>query len=134
MIAIDTNILVYAFDAAYPEKREIAKKIVTDIFSGKKEGVLTNQILAEFSVVVTKKVERPLSKEETQSIIGAILSSQNWKVFNYTGETVLRALKQNKPFWDALIVETLKEHNISKIITENVKHFEQSGVSVMNPF
>ncbi|MBI5072934.1 hypothetical protein HZA99_03885 [Candidatus Woesearchaeota archaeon] len=55
MIALDTNILVYAFDNAYPKKREICKKLVLNIFNGKQKGVLTNQILAEFSAVVTKR-------------------------------------------------------------------------------
>ena len=60
MIAIDTNILVYAFDTSYPEKREKCKKIIQDIFDGKQEGALTNQILAEFTNVVLKKIEKPL--------------------------------------------------------------------------
>ena len=134
MIAIDTNILVYAFDSAYPAKREICKKIINEIFNGEKQGVVTNQILAEFCVVVTKKVEKPLSKEDACSIVGAILSSENWKVLTYTGETVMHAIMGTKPFWDALIIETLKQHGVSTIVTENTKHFEYSGIKVIEVF
>lgn len=134
MIALDTNILVYAFDNAYPEKRDVCKKLVSNIFMGKQKGVVTNQILAEFSAVVTRKMERPLTKDEARSIVGAILSSENWIVFDYNGETVLCALNATKPFWDALIIETLKQHGISKIVTENTRHFEGSGITVINPF
>ena len=74
MNAIDTNILVYAFDKAYPEKRKICKKIIEEIFKGKNIGVVTNQILAEFAVTVTKKVEKPLNKSEVTAIINSILS------------------------------------------------------------
>ena len=102
MIALDTNILVYAFDNAYPEKRDVCKKLVSNIFNGKQKGVVTNQILAEFSAVVTRKMERPLTKDEARSIIGAIVSSGNWVIFDYNAETVLRALSNAKPFWDGL--------------------------------
>lgn len=134
MFAVDTNILVYAFTKAYPEKRSIARSIVEDIFLGKNKGVVTNQILAEFSIIMTRKMEKPLSKSETRTIIGAIMSSENWHVFNYNGDTVLRALDTTQSFWDALIAETLKENNIQKIITENEKHFKESGLLVRNPF
>lgn len=134
MIAIDTNILVYAFDISYNEKREICKEIINEIFEGKKIGVVTNQVLGEFANVVTRKIEKPLSKEDTSSIIGAILTSENWKILNYTGETVLNALKLNKNFWDSVIIQTLKEHNIKEIVTENIRDFEGSGLIVINPF
>ncbi len=134
MIAIDTNILVYAFDTAYHEKREISKQIVQEVFLGKRSAVVTNQILAEFCAVVTKKVEKPLSKEEAQSIIGALLASGNWNILNYNSETVLCALALPHPFWDALIIQTLKENNIDTLLTENVKHFQGSGLKIQNPF
>lgn len=134
MIALDTNILVYAFDSAYPEKREICRKIIVDIFSGKKMGVVTNQILAEFSIIVTKKIEKPLSKEDACAIIGSILMSENWKVYQYSGETVMHALTSQQPFWDALIISTLKEHTVEEILTENQRHFQNSGINVTNPF
>lgn len=134
MDAIDTNILVYAFDSAYPEKRRVCKKIVEDIFSGKRLGVVTNQILAEFAFAISMKIETPVNKKDITAIVGSILTSENWKVVNYTGETVLQALESEKPLWDAIIVQTLKMHNIKKIITENVKDFRRTGLTVKNPF
>ena len=132
MIAIDTNILIYAFDTAYPEKRDICKTLITDIFEGKKKGFITNQILAEFALIATKKIKNPLTK--TEAIIGAILSSENWKIGTYTGNTILKALKSTNPFWDSLIIETLKESDIKKIITENEKDFSSSSLEIQNPF
>ena len=133
MDAIETNILVYAFDSAYPKKREICKKLVEDIFLGYKSGVVTNQILAEFSVVVTTKIEKGLSKKDAAAIVGSILSSKNWRVLNYTGENVLNALNSEEPFWDAVIIQTLKTNNIRRIITENVKDFKKS-LEAITPF
>jgi len=134
MIAIDTNILVYAFDTSYPEKREKCKKIIQDIFDGKQEGALTNQILAEFTNVVLKKIEKPLTKSQVKIIIGAITSCENYKIYNYNQDTLLKSLNLNSTFWDALIIQTLKDANVHKIITENTKDFIDKDIEVENPF
>ena len=132
MDAIDTNILVYAFDLGYPKKREVCGKIISGIFSGNKSAAITNQILAEFSFIVTAKIEKPLSKKDAAAIVGSILSSSNWNVINYTGDNVLNALNSAEPFWDALIIQTLKANNVSRIITENAKDFKNS-LEAINP-
>lgn len=134
MNAVDTNILVYAFDTDYPQKQAICRKIVQDIFDGKDKGVVTNQILAEFASAVTKKIDKPLEWSRAQAIIGTILASSNWEVLNYSGETILKALESKIPFWDSLIVQTLKENNVTTIITENTKDFVESGIKAINPF
>lgn len=132
MNAIDTNILVYAFDSAYPEKQKICKEIILDIFKGKNQAAVTNQILAEFAAIVTKKIEKPMQRSDASAIIEAILSSSNWHVLNYTEKTVLNALQSREHFWDALIAQTLREHNIQAIVTENGKHF--TSIEVIEPF
>ena len=133
MTAIDTNILVYAFDTAYAQKRKVCRTILQEVFEGKKQGVVTNQILAEFAYVVTRKIEKPLSKNEVRAIIASILNSSNWKVYNYKGDNVFHAILSEQSFWDALIVQTLKENNVPEIITENVKDFVGTGINAKNP-
>ena len=134
MRGIDTNILVYAFDTAYKEKRAICKEIIEKIFEGKQKGAITNQILAEFVNAVTRKIEKPLPEDAAKAIIGSILSSENWIVYNYTGKTILNSLPSKGPFWDFLIAQTLKENNVDTIITENTKDFKEFGIRAVNPF
>lgn len=134
MNAIDTNILVYAFDTAYQNKREVCKALLKEVFSGKRDAAITSQILAEFSQVVTKKIQKPLSKNDAETIVGAIISCKSFHIVSYSGKTVLAALRSKNDFWDALIVETLKENSISGIITENEKDFKGGGIVVINPF
>ena len=133
MNAIDTNVLVYAFNKAYPQKRKICNEIITNIFEGKQKGAITNQILAEFANAVTQKIENPISKEQALAIIQTILNSSHWKVINYTGETVAKAISTQQPFWGALITQTLHENNVQNIITENTKDFKNSRLTIQNP-
>lgn len=134
MIAVDTNILVYAFDTAYPEKRKICREILIKVFEGRETIVVTNQILAEFVHTITQKIENPLNKEQTCAIIGALLTCAHCKILDYTSEMVLHAVTSENPFWDALIAQTLKENNVTQLLTENTKDFVNSGISVRNPF
>src|SRR3989344_2652809 len=98
MNAIDTNILVYAFDSAYPEKQKVCREIILDIFKGKNQAAVTNQILAEFAAIVTKKIQKPMHKSDASAIIEAIITSSNWHIFNYTEKTVACALNSDGPF------------------------------------
>ena len=65
--------------------------------------------------------------------MNAIMSSIYWKVFNYTGNTICKALDSRIVFWDSLIIETMKENGVTGMVTENTKDFSGSGLRVHNP-
>lgn len=135
---IDTNILVYAYDVSEKEKHHKCMSLVKQIW---KEGgaVVTLQNLMEFFVVVTTKVEKPLSLEHARTIIEDILSSQKWTVIDRDAATFIRATEivsaYRKHFWDALIAACMLENDIEEIITENSKDFKNiPGIAVFDLF
>jgi predicted nucleic acid-binding protein len=132
--ALDTNILVYAFDRSESKKWKACRRLFQDIIEGKKQGVVTNQILGELSYVLTTKVRNVLPQADVAAIVGTILTSSNWHVLNYTGDTVLKSLDSPLSFWDSLIAQTLKEHGVATLLTENVKDFQGCGIKVVSPF
>ncbi len=137
-ILFDTNILVYAYDLDEMEKRKVCSKLVEDVFKGNYDGVVTNQILSEFFNAMTRKIENPLSKEEAIQIVKKYIISAKWIKINYNTDTVLKASVSSSyfktSFWDTLIAETMKENNISRIFTENKKHFSKiPRINVINP-
>ena len=67
-IFLDANILVYAHDKDSGEKHSIAVEIVMELWE-KRIGCLSNQILQEFYVSVTRKILKPISKSEASEII-----------------------------------------------------------------
>ena len=67
-VFLDANILVYAHDRDAGEKHSIALEIVKDLWE-KRAGVLSNQVLQEFYVSVTKKILKPIPKSEAREII-----------------------------------------------------------------
>ena len=67
---VDTNVWVYAVDAADADKRRRALE-VTAPGSGR-DLVISTQVLTEFYAVVTRKLAVPVSVEEAESRVGQL--------------------------------------------------------------
>ncbi len=85
-ILVDTNILLYAYDPGEPVKQSQAAAIL-DRLATLRLGVLTPQVLAEFFVNATRKIEPPLTVKQAYDRIQNYLLS--WEVLDLTGPIVL---------------------------------------------
>jgi len=135
---IDTNVLVYLFDADAPKKRRVSKDLVSACWRSEVRYSVSAQNLAEFSVVVTEKVEKPMPVEDVKRFIRDIQGFDGWNVVGYGGETILRAHdirdRYRVHFWDALLAATMIESGIDTIITEDAHLLRIPGISVTNPY
>lgn len=135
-ILVDTNILLYAYDPGEPGKQPQAAAVL-DRLATLRLGVLTPQVLAEFFVNVTRKVEPPLSVKQAYDRIQNYLLS--WEVLDLTGPIVLEAVRgvstYKMAYWDAQIWALARLHQIPIIFTEdfNVGAVIE-GVRFENPF
>ncbi len=131
---VDTNILVYAVDYESKEKNAVASKLVSDAFAGEFELALSNQVLAEFLFVSTKRGY--LDSQRLVQMARDILKSEKFIKISYSFSAILLAAQSGKPnrFWDALIAATMIENGVDAIITENEKDFQSLGVKTINPF
>ena len=132
----DTNILIYAYDLNEPRKRKLCKQIVKDVFSGKEVGAVSGQILVELYNSLTLKLAVPAGS--ASKIVESFILSNNWLKINYNENTIRAAIRSSlafkSPFLDTLIAETMKEHALNTIITENEKDFIKiPGMKVVNP-
>lgn len=135
-IFFDTNIICYAYDATEPAKRRICEQLLEKVYKGETAGVVSNQVLGELFNAVITKLDVPLDKAKV--IVRSIALSRMWEKINYDYNTVDKALMAfndiKAPFWDFLIAETMKENNITEIITENEDDFANiPGIRVTNP-
>ena len=51
---LDTNVLVYAYDANHPEKQRVARQLLKSGIAGK--AVISTQVLAEFAATLLHKI------------------------------------------------------------------------------
>jgi predicted nucleic acid-binding protein len=135
-ILVDTNVLLYAYDQGGSVKQSQAAAVL-DHLATLRLGVLTPQVLAEFFVNATRKLEKPLTVEEVYDRIQNYLLS--WEILDLTGSIILEAVRgvrtYKMAYWDAQIWASARLHQIPFIFTEdfNVGAVIE-GVRFVNPF
>jgi predicted nucleic acid-binding protein len=132
VVFVDTNVLVYLFDQGEPGKRAIAK----EIFRQYQRIWLSTQVLQEFFVVVTRKLERPLAPDRALQSVQHLLAYPTAVI---TPALVIagirRSIDSQLSLWDALIVETALSEGAGLLITEDLQDGWQIGaMRVWNPF
>ncbi len=132
---IDSNLLVYWFDASEPVKHAKANSFMRERFVAG-DSCVSAQNLAEFHSAVTGKIARVLAGADSKMIVEKL--AKTLQVFTYGARTVVAAIdlqaRYRAPFWDALLVATMEENGIRTIYTENTKDFEKiPWLKVINP-
>ena len=132
---VDTNILIYAHDLDAGQKNKISRDIIRDLWENR-SGIISTQVLQEFYVNVTGKIENPLKKSQARGVIESYLA---WPVELNDVRTVLSASEIEErhmlSFWDAMIVASARKAKAEKIITEDLNHGQEiEGILIENPF
>jgi len=131
----DTNILVYAYDSHLPDKQQKAQNIV---LSGVREGngVLSTQVLGEFYMVVTKKINKPLSVSDARNIIKYMGRMKVQEIDVLIVERALDTLERYKiSYWDALIIAAAERAQCKRILSEDLNAGQiYHGIEITNPF
>lgn len=130
---VDSNILVYAFDAREPEKL-VRAQAVLDALVESDRGVLSAQVLSEVYSTLTKKEIVPL--ETAERIV--MEYARSWPIFDVKLEAVLdavRAVRQYQfSYFDSLIWATAKLNGIPNILSEDGQDGQViEGVRRLNP-
>jgi predicted nucleic acid-binding protein len=131
---IDTNVFVYAFDAGEVAKQARARDLLA---SGEPdEFVVSAQVLNEFYVATTRKLDTPLTPETAER---AVRSLARVDVVAIDASLVLRGVARAREsrlsLWDALIVEAAVHAGCDRILTEDLNAGQRfDGLTVVNPF
>lgn len=134
-IFLDTNILVYGYDASAGSKHEIARKIIMDLWNSGL-GLLSAQVLQEFFVSVTRKAPRPLEVKLAREIISDLLK---WDVVVNEGESILEAMEIHSrykySFLDSMVIQAARRGGAAVLFSEDLSHGRTvAGVKIINPF
>lgn len=132
---LDTNIIVYAYDQHEPQKMHIARDILRQGLR-EKNVFVSAQVLGEFFVVVTKKIQGPFAPAAALEIIEVF---EVLKFIEMDYSLVVQAisihLQYKISYWDALIVAAAQRSRCDSLLTEDLKDGEMyNGVKVCNPF
>jgi len=135
LVFVDTNVLVYRFDAGKPEKQKAAEVWVSRLWKIR-SGRLSFQVLREFYITVTRKLPNQLEKGAARNVVRALLA---WKPVAGSDRLIASAWeiedRYSISWWDALIVAAAREQSCTMLLTEDLQDGQVlAGVRVANPF
>lgn len=131
-IFIDTNIVCYAMDNNDPSKRDRARLVLQDILDNH-QPVISTQILNEFYVVATKKLQvDPLVVKNILHNFG------NMEIVQIdlplTEEAIDISIISQLSFWDSLVIAAAEKARCAYVYTEDLNAGQNyRGVEVLNP-
>lgn len=131
-VFLDTNVVVYAFDRADPQRQKIA----VGVLEGGDRLVVSTQVLLETWWVLTRKLATPLDEDQASEVIDRLSALP---VVATDAELVRRAVEVSRRFkiaiWDAMIVESARTGGCKRILSEDFQDGQDfDGVAVVNPF
>jgi len=131
---LDTNVLVYLYDADAPEKQRAARRVLEHADD---DGlVISTQVLQEFYVTVTKKFAKRLTQAE---ILLALKGLRKFPTVQVDVPMIFEAIEVAQrfkiSFWDSLIVQAALSAGCARLLTEDLQHDLRIGsLTVENPF
>ncbi len=133
-IFIDTNILVYAYDADAGTKHLKAQMVLRDCWETE-SGAISTQVLQEFYVTVTRKLSKTVSPQAAREVIQTYRA---WPIYQPTIEDVISASELEElhhlSFWDALIVIAAQMSGATTLMSEDLQDGRQIGsLKIINP-
>jgi len=130
---VDTNVLVYAVDDADPSKRDRARELLGH---EPERLVVSTQVLAEFFVVTTRKIARPLPEADAAEAVEqlsklAVVGADAGLVRS----AIATSLSARLSLWDALIIEAAHVAGCQLVFSEDLAAGAKIGATrIENPF
>jgi predicted nucleic acid-binding protein len=133
MVALDTNVLIYACDKADPSRQQVA----LDLVSNAHGGVLLWQVACEF-VAASRKL-----KDQGFTTVDAWNRLADYRTIFPLIVPNVRALERARvlhseagwSFWDAMIVASCLERGVSRLYSEDLPGRAPPGqLEIVNPF
>ena len=132
---VDTNVLVYAYDADAPAKQvqaqELLKARILD------DSIVTSvQVIGEFFNAVTRRIQQPMAADEALEAIARIKAIP---VVDIDVQLAERAIENHMEYqisyWDALIVAAAERAVCTELLTEDLNDGQSfRNLVVVNPF
>ncbi|MCD6389409.1 MAG: PIN domain-containing protein [Desulfobulbaceae bacterium] len=132
---VDTNVLVYFRDASEQEKQPQAARWLRYLWK-KESGRVSFQVLNEYYVVVTQRLQPGLSYGEARADIRNLLA---WRPVTVGKKIIEQGWQIQDRFgfswWDSLIIAAAIHAECHYLISEDMQHEQViEGTTIINPF
>lgn len=133
---LDTNIVVYTFDAESPRKKRRAQELVEQALRTH-EGVVSTQVVQEFLNVATVKFTTPLKFSDAQQYLHDVLAPlcTVFPSIDLFQQALVLQQETRYSFYDSLIIGGALQAGCETLYSEDLQHGQQiRGLRIVNPF
>jgi len=134
-VFVDTNVLVYARDTSEAEKQPLAEAWMRHLWQ-ERSGRLSFQVLHEFYVTVTGKLDPGLEPAEARNEVRTLLA---WQPISMDRRVLEGAWsvqdRYQLAWWDSLIVAAARAAGCRYLLTEDLQHGQVlEDLTILSPF
>jgi len=123
MIAIDTNILLYAVDADEPTKQGRAMALIDDLMARKVSGVLLWQVAAEYLAGIRRwERNKKIDAGRTESLLEDALAIHElvMPTRDVLGISMLLSSKYALSHWDSMLLAACVDAGVTTLYSEDL--------------
>lgn len=130
---VDTNVLISAEDGGDPARRDVAVRVLGELWESGL-GVVSTQVLQEFYDVGIRKLRMPPKVART-----IVAGYAEWPVVETTVQLIVSASvlheRHRFSFWDAMVVEAALLSGATTLLSEDLQDGREIGaLTIRNPF
>ncbi len=136
LILLDTNVLVYAYDAGEPDKQERAEQLLREL-QPTRLAALSAQVLAEFFRVVTTRLQPPIHPADALELLSSLAQSfTTWSIDEIVVLEAARGVRDHQMlYWDAQVWATARMRGARFVVSEDFSDRRAlEGITFANPF
>jgi predicted nucleic acid-binding protein len=131
---LDTNVVVYAFDAGNPDKQKVSRELLNRGIAGR--AVISTQVLSEFASARLHKISPRASADAVMRGLDALAAI---RTIIPDRELIRRAVEAHAAygihFYDGMIIAAAERGGCGRIWSEDLNAGQEYfGVTVDNPF
>lgn len=135
IVFVDTNVLVYWRDATEPRKQQRAREWLAGLWEHA-AGRISYQVLQEFYVTVTRKLDPALPPAEAREDVRTFMA---WRPPVPDAGLMERAWSLQDRFslswWDAMVVASALSQGAELLLSEDLQDGQViDGMRIANPF
>ena len=134
-VFVDTNVLVYARDRSEPDKQRRAAEWMGSLWDTGL-GRLSYQVIQEYYVTLTSKLDPPRSTEDAREDVAALGARNPVGIDHRTIEGAWDVQdRYGYSWWDALVVAAARQSGCRYLLTEDLQTGQViDTMTIISPF
>jgi len=133
---LDTNILVYTFDADAPAKQQTARQLILTALNTQ-QGIISYQVVQEFLNVATRKFSTPLTLADADAYLQKVLMPlcEVFPCIAYYSKALEISERWGYALYDAMIITAGLDAGCKTLYSEDLQHGQTiQELTIINPF